>query len=86
MINASGLCGPCSTAPLLQRLRRREGIALQFAFIEREQRLISNRQLQHVHALGAGGFRLGTVRRDVIRHDDDLAQANLIRRDPTGLR
>ena len=24
---------------------------------------------------------LGTVRRDVIRHDDDLAQANLIRQD-----
>jgi hypothetical protein len=29
---------------------------------------------QHLHALGAGGFRLRAVRRNVVWDDDDFAQ------------
>jgi hypothetical protein len=57
----------------------RRGVAAQFPLIKRKQRFIRDRQRQHFFALFAGGFRLRTMWRNVIGHDGDALQADLIR-------
>jgi hypothetical protein len=78
-MNASGWSGPCSCATLRAFAPTRTASDAELAFIEHEQRFIGNGQRQHLFTLGAGGFRLRAVRRNVVWDDNDFAKANLIR-------
>ncbi|VEC76087.1 Uncharacterised protein [Raoultella ornithinolytica] len=71
---------PLFLSPLFERLcRPGRRLTPKLAFIEHEQRFIGNGQRQHLFTLGAGGFRLRAVWRNIVWDDNDFAKTDLIR-------